>query len=223
MTDYATARANMIDSQLRPNDVTDARILRAMLEIPRESFVPASLRPLAYMDEEVVFETASQMTRDRYMIAPLTLARLIQLAEVGPHDLVLDIGCTTGYSCAILARLAEAVVGVECDAALAEGAGVRLTEIEADNAAVVTGPLELGYPEEGPYDVILLNGSVPEVPPALFAQLKEGGRLVTVIGDRDMGQACLYRNIAGDITAVPAFDAGAPALPGFEKAPEFVF
>lgn len=223
MTDHQRARINMVESQLRPNGVTDPRILQAMAEIPRERFVTASLRPLAYMDRDIAFETASQSSRPRHMLSPLTLGRLIHLAAVAPQDLVLDVGCATGYSCAVLARLAEAVVGVECEAALAEAAGATLTELEVDNAAVVTGPLPDGYPEEGPYGVILLNGGVPRVPRALLSQLRNGGRLVTVVGDQNFGQAYLYRNIDGDITALSAFDAGAPALPGFEVEPEFVF
>lgn len=223
MTDYAVARANMVESQIRPNQVTDRHILQVMLEIPREIFVPPSLRPLAYMDEEIIFEASSEVAADRFMLAPMPLARLIQLAAIGPGDVVLDIGCVTGYSSAVLARLAEAVVGLEYDAALAEAAGRNMMELETDNAAIVAGDLALGYPDEGPYDAILLQGSVPEVPETLLAQLKDGGRLVTIIGDRSMGQAFLYRNFNGKFSRVTAFDAGASALPGFERAQEFVF
>lgn len=223
MTNFATARLNMVESQVRPNRVTDRRVIDAMLEIPRERFVPASLRPLAYMDEEIAFETASQADGSRHMIAPMTLARLIQLAAIEPGDEVLDIGCATGYSSVILARLAEAVVGLECDASLADAASRNIVDLEVDNVAIETGDLARGYPGEAPYDVIVLQGSVPEAPQALLRQLRDGGRLAGVIGDADMGQGCLFRNIGGDITSVSAFDAGAPVLPGFEKSPEFVF
>lgn len=223
MTDYAVARANMVESQIRPNQVTDRRILQVMLEIPREIFVPPSLRPLAYMDQEITFEAFSEIAADRSMLAPMPLARLIQLAAIGPGEVVLDVGCATGYSSAVLARLAEAVVGLECDPALAEAAGRNMMELETDNAAIVTGDLASGYPDESPYDAILLEGSVRQVPETLVAQLKDGGRLATIIGDRSMGQAFLYRNFNGKISRVAAFDAGAPALPGFERAPEFVF
>ncbi|MDH3582015.1 MAG: protein-L-isoaspartate O-methyltransferase [Hyphomicrobiales bacterium] len=230
MTDYAVARANMVESQIRPNQVTDRRILQIMLEIPREIFVPPAMRSLAYMDEEFTFEASggsaeasSGSAADRSMLAPMPLARLIQLAAIGAEDVVLDIGCATGYSSAVLARLAEAVVGLECDGPLAEAAGRNMIELETDNAAIVTGDLASGYPDESPYDAILLQGSVSDVPDALLAQLKNGGRLVTVVGDRSMGQACLFRNFDGKFSRVAAFDAGAPALPGFERVQEFVF
>lgn len=223
MSEFATARLNMVESQIRPNRVTDRRILDAMLEVPREKFVPASKRSLAYMDEEIVFESPDRASADRFMVAPMTLAQLTQLAGVEAGNVVLDVGCTTGYSSVILARLAGAVVGLECDAELSESASTNIIDLEADNAAIVTGDLAQGYPDEGPYDAIVLQGSVPEVAEALLRQLKEGGRLVAVIGDREMGQAFLYRKIGDDFPAVSAFDAGAPRLPGFEKAPEFVF
>lgn len=223
MTEFAVARANMVESQIRPNRVTDRRILDAMLAVPREIFMPSSMRPLAYMEQEILFPSSGPDMPERFMIAPMTLAQLIQLAEIERDSIVLDVGCATGYSSVILARLATAVVGLECDPALAETAGANVIELEADNAAILHGDLAAGYREEGPYDAILLQGSVPEPPAELCSQLKDGGRLVMVIGDRAGGEACLVRNIGGDLTSVPAFDAGAPRLPGFEKATEFVF
>ncbi len=223
MTDFAAARANMVESQVRPNDVTDPRILQAMLDIPRENFIRASLRPVAYMDEDVRLDTGGREAAPRYLMAPMVLAKLIQLAEIEPADLVLDIGCGTGYSCAVAARMAEAVVGLESDQGLAEDATRTLLELEVDNAVIVTGPLADGYAAEGPYDVILMQGSVPAVPETLLAQLKDEGRLVTVIGDRNFGRAMLYRSVNGDIAAVAAFDAGVPPVPGFEQEAEFVF
>ncbi|MGI9385071.1 MAG: protein-L-isoaspartate O-methyltransferase family protein [Methyloligellaceae bacterium] len=223
MSDFATARLNMVESQVRPNEVTDRRILQAMSEIPREAFVPPSMRTLAYMDEEIVLHSAGRDAPARHLMAPMPLARLIQLASVEAGDLVLDVGCATGYSTAVLARLAESVVGLECDSGLAETAGKTLMELEADNAAVVTGPLPEGYSEEGPYDAILLNGAVPDVPQSLLDQLKQGGRLVAVLSAGGLGKATLFQNIASMISDRPAFDAGAPALPGFERRATFVF
>lgn len=223
MSDYSVQRTNMVNSQLRPNQVGDTRILEAMGELPRERFVPASLRDIAYMDEEICVETGSDGSPDRRLMAPTPLARLVQLAEVGSGDLVLDIGCATGYSTALLARLADSVVGVEASPALCEAAEKTLSELEADNAVVVCGKLTEGYAEEGPYDVIRLGGGVTSVPDTLFDQLKPGGRLATVILNGTVGRATLYRRLGNEITATPAFDCGAPLLPGFEPVAEFVF
>lgn len=223
MNDYSAARRNMVESQVRPNEVTDSRLVRAMLKVPREQFVPAALRPLAYMENEVVVGQGGALHNERRLMAPMPQARLIQLAEIDPTDLVLDIGCGTGYSTAVLAQMAESVVGLECDPALAEAASQTLTELEVDNAAVVTGALNEGYAAEGPFDAIVINGCVPEVPDDLLKQLKDGGRLVAMISDSDFGQATLFRNAGGRISRRGAFDAGAPALPGFEREKTFVF
>ena len=226
MNDYSTARHNMVESQIRPNQVTDARLLRALMDIPREMFVPASLRTLAYMEQDIPLAPARHGIPERRLLPPMPLARLIQLAEVDPGNLVLDVGCATGYSTAILSRLAESVVGLECDQGLAEQASQTLMELEADNAAIVTGVLPDGYASEGPFDVILLNGSVadvPDVPEGLLGQLKDGGRLVAIVAAHGFGQAIVYRNKAGRVSRRPAFDVGGPPLPGFERKKEFVF
>lgn len=223
MSDYAEARHNMVESQIRPNQVTDAALLRAMADIPREMFVPASMRTLAYMEQEIPVAPARAGRAQRCLVSPMPLARMIQIAEIETGNLVLDVGCATGYSTAILSRLADAVVGLECDEGLAEQASQTLMELEADNAAVVTGPLADGNAGEGPFDVILLNGAVPDVPAGLLSQLKDGGRLVAIIAARNFGQATLFRNGAGGVTRRAVFDAGGPALPGFELEKEFAF
>lgn len=223
MSDYTAARHNMVESQIRPNQVTDAALLRALNEVPRESFVPASLQALAYMEEGIVVAPARQGIPARSLVSPMPLARLIQLAEVDADNLVLDVGCATGYSTAVLARMAEAVVGLECDASLAEQAGQTLMELGVDNAAVVSGPLSDGYASEGPFDVILLNGCVSAVPAGILKQLKRGGRLVAIICEHEFGQATLFSNIGGRVSQRAAFDAGGPVLPGFEREKEFVF
>ncbi len=217
MSEYAAARFNMVESQIRPNQVTDARLLRALAEIPRERFVPSSLKALAYMEEEI------EIAPGRRLLAPMPLARLIQLAEVEPDNLALDVGCATGYSTALLTRLAESVVGLDCDERLTEQASQILTELEADNAGIVAGELSEGYASEGPFDVILLNGCVPLVPQALLDQLKDGGRLVAVIAEHDFGRACLFRKSGSRVSQRPAFDAGGPLLPGFAREKTFVF
>lgn len=228
MGDFAKARLNMVESQVRPNGVTDRRILEAMFAVPREVFVPEAERSLAYMDGDIPLAPAQQGGPRRGIMAPMPLARLIQLADIQPGELVLDVGCTTGYSTAILARLAESVVGLECDARLADTATNTLVELGVDNAAVVTGPLQDGYASEGPFDAIVLGGAVQQVPDALLAQLKEGGRLVAIVSGEGRtppgsGRAFVFSRIRSEISRRPAFDAGAPLLPGFARTPEFVF
>jgi len=217
MSEYDVARFNMVESQIRPNQVTDEHLLRALSEIPRERFVPASLQALAYMEEDI------EVAPSRRLLAPMPLARLIQLAAVRPGDLVLDVGCATGYSTAILARLAESVVGLEMDERLADQASQDLVELEIDNAAIVLGPLPEGYPSEGPFDVILMNGCVPAVPQSLLDQLKDRGRLVTILAEHEFGRAYLYSKNGARVSHRPAFDAGGPQLPGFTQEKEFVF
>lgn len=223
MSDYSSARHNMVESQIRPNEVTDAYLLHALQVVPREEFVPAGLRALAYMENEITVQQGSSANGDRRLIAPMPLAKLIHLAEVEKSDLVLDIGCATGYSTALLASMAESVVGLESDPGLAEQASQTLTELGIDNAAVVSGTLPDGYAAEGPFDVILVGGCVTEVPPGLLKQLKDGGRLVAIIAEDDFGRATIFRNSGGRISQRTSFDAGAPALPGFEAEASFVF
>jgi len=223
MTDYQTARFNMVESQIHPSNVCDQRLLKAILEVPRELFVPQAHRSVAYMDGPVRLE--SEGGTARYLLEPRVFAKLVALCDIHPDDVVLDVGCASGYSTVVLARLAGAVVGLECDPGLAQKADAVLTELGVDNGAVVTGPLEAGYPSEGPYDVILLNGSVPDVPPVLLDQLKEGGRLVAVQteGSQTGGSAKIYVRSNGAIGCRTDFDAAADPLPGFELAKTFTF
>lgn len=220
MIDFAEMRRAMVDAQVRANDVTDLRIVAAMLETPREKFVPASLKNFAYIDDDLLVKPG---TPARYLMEPMVLARLLQAAAVAPDALVLDVGAATGYSTAVLARLAGQVVALEENAELA-GQGTRiLEELGLLNAAYVQGPMNAGWAGEAPYDVILLNGSVDEVPPALLSQLKPDGRLVCVVGRGRSGRATIYTNTTGGIGSRIAFDAAVPVLPGFEARPGFVF
>jgi protein-L-isoaspartate(D-aspartate) O-methyltransferase len=157
------------------------------------------------------------------VLAPRTFAKLLQLAAVEATDLVLDIGCATGYSAAILARLAQTVVALECDLALAQEATRVLQSLGADNVAVVQGELAAGYPAEGPFDVIVIEGAVASVPDALIGQLKDGGRLVAIVSDGRTGRAAVWRRSGGAVSESDGFDASAPFLPGFEPARHFVF
>ncbi len=223
MVDFSTARKNMVNSQVATADVTDRRILAAMLAVPREQFVPSSLRETAYMDRDIMIRPRTPEQEPRYLLAPMVFAKLTQLADIQPSDLVLDVGCATGYSTAVLARLADSVVGLEEDPELADQASQTLQDLSVDNAAIVQGALNKGYPDEAPYDVITLFGGVEELPQELLQQLKNDGRLVTVRLEGGYGFATIYRNIDGTLTEHGAFSAFAPLMPGFEREPGFVF
>ncbi|CAA0092645.1 Protein-L-isoaspartate O-methyltransferase [Starkeya nomas] len=220
MIDFAEMRRAMVDAQVRANDVTDLRIVAAMLETPRERFVPAPLRNFAYIDDDLLVKEGAPA---RYLMEPMVLAKLLQAAEIGPDALVLDVGAASGYSTAVLAKLAGQVVALEEDAELAGQGSSLLVELGLLNAAYVQGPLTAGWPSEAPYDVILLNGSVDSVPEALLAQLKPGGRLVAVVGHGRAGRASVFTNTTGGIGSRIVFDAAVPTLPGFEARPGFVF
>ena len=220
MTDFTESRTNMVKSQVRTSEVTDRRILNALLNMPRERFVPASRRALAYVDEDIRLNDEGD---SRWLIEPMHFARLVQLAEIGPGDLVLDVGCGTGYSSAILGRLADAVVGLESDHALAQTAEALTIELGIDNVAIFEGELREGYPTQGPYDVIVLEGAVEEIPQALFAQLRNGGRLVAPVIEGPVGKAMLYRSIDGDVSRRVVYDMNVHPLPGFERPKSFVF
>jgi len=217
MPDYAALRATMVEGQVRANDVTDARVQMALRAVPRERFVPAAKRTVAYMDGSI------EVARGRFLIDPRSFAKMIQLAEIGPDDVVLDVGCATGYSSAVLARLATTVVALEQDADLARAAGETLIAVGVDNVAVVQGPLAAGLPAQAPFDVIFLNGAVEAPPHALLSQLKEGGRLVAAVREGAASRAHLYLARGGTVGDRVAFDAQLPVLPGFQKSAGFVF
>lgn len=221
--DFATQRTNMVESQVRPSDITDRRIIRAMAAIPREAFVPEALRDVAYMDADVPLGGDAR----RALMAPRTFAKLAQLAGIEADDVVLDVGAATGYSAAILARLARTVVALESNARLAEEARRVLGGLAIGNVSVVTGDLSGGHPQEGPYDAIIIEGTVAEVPGTLLEQLKDGGRLVAVHvsspAQGPLGKAVVWRRHDGTLGENSAFDAAAPLLPGFERTMEFAF
>ncbi len=222
MVNFAVQRENMVESQVRPADVVDRRIIRAMLEIPREVFVPEEVRPLAYMDRDVPVSPRSE-ARPRFMMSPSVHARLIQFLELEDNAVVLDVGCGTGYGSAIMARLAQTVVALECDPGLAETATKTLSELGVDNVVVVVGSLPAGWPGEGPYDAIILNGSVPEAPATLLDQLRDGGRLAAIEADGGLSKARIWQRSGQNVSARTLFDAAARPLPGFERQPQFVF
>lgn len=225
MVDASLQRKNMVESQVRPNDITDRRIIRSMLQVPRETFLPPALRSIAYMDEDVPLRAGSGRTAGeaRAMMAPRVFAKLVQLAEISDSDIVLDIGIGSGYSAAVIANLCETVVGVESDVELAEAATKSLEEQEIDNVVVVQGPLNAGYPSEGPFDAIVVEGRICELPDTLLDQLKDGGRLVAIHDAGPVSHLTLWRRIGGTFDQRTATEVGAPALPGFDRPQTFVF
>jgi protein-L-isoaspartate(D-aspartate) O-methyltransferase len=220
MVDFAVQRTNMVDSQIRPSDVTDRRIPRAMLEVPREVFVPAAARATAYLDDQI--RVTGSPGSLRFLLAPRVLAKMLQHLEVGETETVLDIGGATGYSAAILSKLAKSVIALECEAALAEHAAATLKSIGVLGVTVHTGPLAVGYPTRAPYDAILVNGALPDVPATLLDQLKDGGRLVAVMTTNGVGRATLWRRYGTQFDHRTLFDAAGAPLPGFEKPAAFV-
>jgi len=217
MTDFARARRTMVDCQIRPNDVTVSRVVDAFLEVPRENFVPAPKQALAYLDADIAVGSSTP----RYLIQPMVLAKLVQAAEITHTDNVLDIGVATGYSSAVMSLLAAKVVALESDAGLVEDARTALAAYA--NVSVATGPLEGGHAASGPYDVIMLQGSIDEVPDQIFASLKEGGRLLAVIGQGRAARATLFVRADNDFSGRVIFDAAVAALPGFARKPVFTF
>lgn len=217
MIDFAAAREIMVDSQVRPSDVTRYPIIEALLRIPREDFVPSELRPVAYVGEHV------PLAPGRVLLDPRVFGKLLDAANAGPSDLVLDVGCGLGYSSAVLARMAEAVVALEEDAEMATEAEARLARHGADNAMVVQGALAEGCPKHGPFDVILFEGAVEQVPATFTDQLKPGGRIAAIFTDNQSGHARLGMHSGGRIVWRRIFDATAPVLPGFAAAKAFEF
>jgi protein-L-isoaspartate(D-aspartate) O-methyltransferase len=218
MTDFTTARRNMVDGQVRTADVTDPRIIAAMLEVPREAFLPPAKTGLAYLDLDVPLGEGAVSRR---LMKPMVLAKLIHAADIGARDRVLDVGCVTGYAAAVLARIAAQVVALEQDGRLAQSARAALGALP--NVSVQTGALTEGWPQGGPYDAILVEGATELVPETLFGQLKDGGRLVCVLGSGPAAKAMLYCRSGNETGARTIFDAAAPLLPGFVKPPQFAF
>jgi protein-L-isoaspartate(D-aspartate) O-methyltransferase len=215
MSNAKQARQSMVDGQVRVNDVTDRGIQAAMLAVERDLFVPKSSRASAYSDIDV------QVAEGRYLMKPRDFAKILQALEVKPTDLVLDIGMGTGYSSAVLARLAETVVALEQDEELAGRAEKLFARVEADNVAVICGPFCAGLPDQGPFDVILVGSAVAETPAAWQKQLADGGRLGVIERNGAAGHVKIYKRSGGVIGSRVVFDAVTPFLPGFEPVRQF--
>ncbi len=216
MTDFQTRRVMMVDTQVRPSDVTKFPIIAAMLAVPREVYVPADRREAAYVGENV------DIGAGRVMLEARTLAKLLDALDVQPDELVLDIGCGLGYSTAVIARLADAVISVEEDAGHAMTAQRILNQEGVDNAAVITGPLVAGSPKHAPYDAIIVQGGVEVVPAAVLDQLKVGGRIAALFMEGALGVARIGYKSADRITWRSVFNASAPVLPGYHMTRAFV-
>jgi protein-L-isoaspartate(D-aspartate) O-methyltransferase len=217
MSDYAVQRQNMVDTQLRTNDVTDPRILAAMGAVPREHFIPLARRAIAYADLPV------EVAQGRYLPDPRTFAKLLQLAAIHSTDSVLDVACATGYSTVVIAKLARSVVALEQDADLVRIASDMVPASGAANATVVQGGLTDGSKGKAPYNAMLINGAVEAVPDALLNQLADGGRLVAIVRDGAIGRARVFLRERGSIGSRPDFDSGTPLLAGFRRVVGFVF
>ncbi|WP_235866839.1 protein-L-isoaspartate O-methyltransferase family protein [Salibaculum griseiflavum] len=215
MADYETLRTMMVDTQVRPSDVTKFPVIDAMLSVPREDYVPDDKRDTAYIDDNV------DLGGGRVMLEPRTMGKMLDTLDIQPNEVVMDLGCGLGYSTALLARLAEFVVAVEEDEDRVAEAQANLSSHDVDNAAVVQGSLTAGAPKQGPYDVIVLQGAAEHVPEPLIDQLKDGGRMAVLFSDGALGTMRIGYKLDGAITWRMAFNAGAPVVPGFERHQAF--
>src|SRR5665213_1173726 len=221
MSAFATARQKMVDCQVRPSDVTDFRIIDAMLMVPREMFVPENQRGLAYLDLDL--DHSAGVSQKRFLIKPAVLAKMLQAADIAATDKVLVAGCATGYTAAVVARLAGQVIATETDKGHAATATAVASQLGLGNLIFHPADAGAGDPADGPYDVIVLDGATEVTPEALFGQLGEGGRLVGVFAATKPPRAMIVTRSHGDFGNRALFDAVAPVLPGLERRPAFVF
>jgi protein-L-isoaspartate(D-aspartate) O-methyltransferase len=221
MSGFSTARQNMVDCQVRPSDVTDTRIIDAMLEVPREAFVPQNQRAMAYLDLDL--DVSEGGSAKRFLIKPAVTARMLQAVEVKDTDKILVVGCATGYTAALVAKFAAQVTATEGDSALAAKAKAVLAELGLAKVTVRSAAAAEGDPADAPYDVIVLNGATEILPEGLFRQLKDGGRLVGVFATTQPPRATIVTHSHHDFGHRALFDAVAPVLPGLERLPAFVF
>jgi protein-L-isoaspartate(D-aspartate) O-methyltransferase len=221
MSDFSTARQKMVDGQVRPSDVTDLRIIDAMLEVPREAFVPQHQRALAYLDLDLDVSEAG--SAKRFLMKPLVTAKMLQAADIKNTDKVLVAGCASGYTAALVAKLAGQVTATEVDPALAARARDVLGQLGLANVTVRAADVADGDPANAPYHVIVLDGATEITPERLYGQLREGGRLVGVFAMTRPPRAMIVTHSHGDFGNRALFDASVPVLPGLERRPAFVF
>ncbi len=211
--DYAVARRRMVENQIRPNRIVDPLLVAAMATLPREMFVPDPQRGIAYVDEDI------PLGGGRHLLAPLTMAQLVQAADIGASDVVLNIGCGPGYMAAVIAQLAGAVVALDCDQGLLRKANDVLRDLAVDLVTVVEGPLQRGWSDQAPYDAIVFGGAVVEIPEAIPAQLADGGRMVAVLADgHGVGKGTVFLKAGGVLSRRTVFDCFTPLLPDSPRA-----
>lgn len=215
--DFELARRNMVASQVRTNEVTDPLVVDAIGKVPREKFLPAARQSLAYVDEDLKVATG------RWLMEPMVAARLLQLADVQASDHALVLPCGTGYIAAVLAHMVGSVVAVEEDGRAIDVASKHLAELGADTVAIVSASVIEGYASQAPYDVIVFDGAVSEIPEGIQQQLADGGRLVAVVQTGPVGRATLVQRTGSTFGQRTDFDASVPLLPEFEAKPEFLF
>lgn len=215
MSDYTTRRTMMVDTQVRPSDVTKFPIIDAMLSVPREAFVPQAMREIAYVGECI------ELGKNRVVLEPRTFAKMLDALNIQPNELVLNVGANLGYSSAVIARMAEAVIALEEDERMAQDAQENLSENGADNVVVETGELKNGAAQHGPYDVIILEGAVEDLSAAILDQVKEGGRIGCIFADGALGTVKIGYKLDGKMNWRMAFNATAPVLPGFNREAAF--
>lgn len=217
MTDFSAARDAMVESQIRTSDVTDLAVLAAFRSTAREAFVPTARKALAYADCHI------ETDEGRVMLAPRDLAKMIQAADIDPADVILDLACGRGYSTAILAQLADTVIGLETEEAAVTRATELLVDADISNAAVVQGDLKSGAAEHGPFNIIFIGAAIPAVHQPWFSQLANGGRVVCIIQNGPIGRVTVFTKSGDAVGQKVVFDASAPYLPGFELEKAFVF
>lgn len=217
MTSFEDARTAMVDCQVRPSDVTRYTVIDAMLTVQRENFVPANYRDVAYAGEHIV------ISESRVVLDPRVTAKLLDLAAIGPEDLVLHIGCGYGYLSALIAHMADFVVAIDNDEDRVRQASQNLADGEFDNVVVETGELSVGAANHGPYDVVVIEGAIEQLPETIADQVKLGGRIVSIFAENGVGQCRMGQKTKTGITWRRAFDATAPVIPGFEAEKAFEF
>jgi protein-L-isoaspartate(D-aspartate) O-methyltransferase len=218
---FSTARQKMVDGQVRPSDITDSRIIDAMLAVPREAFVPQHRRALAYLDLDL--DVSEGESAKRFLIKPVVTAKMLQAAEIGETDNVLVVGCATGYAAAVVAQLGCRVTATESDPTLAAKAQEILAGLGRANVTVRAATAADGDATDAPFDVIVLNGATQITPDRLYRQLKEGGRLVGVFATTQPPRATIVTRSHDEFGNRALFDAVVPVLPGLERLPAFVF